>query len=78
MTAVDADIHPVPNARQYGDDQQRLQRVHKFVLLDDTSEELASEKILTRQDRANGHSVTRAIAPFQGSIAPAGGSGCGS
>ena len=38
VAAVDSDVNPIANARQHGHDQQRLQRVHKFVLPDDTGE----------------------------------------
>ena len=50
---VDADIDSIANARQHGDDQQRLQRVHKFVLPDDTSEELDNEQIEMGKPRSD-------------------------
>ena len=40
IAAIDADVHSVADPSQDGYDQERLQRVHKFVLPDDTSEEL--------------------------------------
>ncbi len=68
VAAVDAHVDAIANARQDGTDQQGLQRIHKFVLPDDTSDGMRRGLLRWEIFAAKGANAKRAMTFAQAAV----------